>query len=151
MMYYLKLPMIWFYQLVYRINPDQEQFKGYLTHYLSCLGFKEVSPWLHNERVTKQLNFLEEYGYKPDFRGAVFIAGCNYAQGMLRYGRFHRCLAFGETLADIFKHRHEFPTKTKPVVISEAIARNELNETHQLARDLSKAIDLLLSHLGNQK
>lgn len=134
-----------FYNLFYRINADHEVFRGYLTHYLSLLGQKDVHQFLHNERLQRQLEFAQYHNYAHNYKGAVFIAGCCYAEYVLKYSHHHQCLSFGQTLADAFMHRHEIETKTKSMIVEEAIGRNGLTSTSKLMRDLNKALTLIIT------
>lgn len=144
--HYTRVLVMVFYKIFYRINPEHEIFKGYLVLYLSNLGFEDVPDFLHNERLLRQLEFLDDHGYKRNYNGAVFIAGCCYAEQMLGFKHHHQCLSFGQTLSDIFKHRHEFEDKDKAIVISEALNRNGLAETTEISRLLRTAINLILPY-----
>lgn len=135
-----------FYNIFYRINPEQEVFVGYLTHYLSRLGFDNVHLFLNNERVQRQTEFLNYHNYKQNYQGAVFIAGCCYAEFSLGFKHHHQCLAFGQTLSDVFNHRHQFEEKPRSVVIAESLERMGVTETVKLSRELNKAIDKILTY-----
>ncbi|UVD32107.1 hypothetical protein [Vibrio phage phiKT1028] len=144
-MHYVRFFQELYFRVVYRLDPKQEMFKGYLKHYLGCLGVDETKHHVHNERITRQIEYLTQHGYRTDFHGAVFIAGCIYAQFTLRYPMHHQCLSFGCALADLFRHRHELKEKAQEVVISETLERVYLTETRQLYKDLNKAISSIIS------
>ncbi|AGB07251.1 hypothetical protein [Vibrio phage VP4B] len=143
--YYLGVYIKWFYRCVYKLDPDQEVFKGYLKHYLGMMGISESHLLIHNERVVRQLEFLNMHNYKCDFNGAVFIAGCIYAERVLGYRMHHQCLSFGNALSDVFRHRHQFTTTSIHEVVTQSLERVCLTETHKLSKDLTNAVKSIIS------
>ncbi|BAW98280.1 hypothetical protein [Vibrio phage pTD1] len=138
--HYLGIFINLFYRCFYKLDPEQEVFKGYLKHYLGLMGIGEAQLLIHNERVARQLEFLNMHHYKCDFNGAVFIAGCIYAERELGYTMHHQCLSFGNALSDVFKHRHQFTSMPVHEVISQSLDRVHLHETHKLAKELTTAV-----------
>ncbi|AUR81054.1 hypothetical protein FDJ25_gp126 [Vibrio phage Aphrodite1] len=134
-----------FYAIFYRINANHEVFHGYLSYYLGLLEFDDIHQFLHNERLQRQLEFLKYHNYKHDYTGAVFIAGCIYAEYTLKYKHHHQCLSFGQTLADAFIHRHCLETMSREALITESLERCGLTRTNQLSRDLTKTLTLILN------
>lgn len=143
--YFLGKLITKFYSWFYKLDSHQEIFKGYLSHYLGSMGLGSDVLLLHNERVARQLEFLELHNYKCDYQGAVFIAGCIYAERVLAFPTYHQCLSFGVALSDLFSHRHQFVTMSVNEVISQSLERVHLTETRLLSKQLNTVIKQIVS------
>lgn len=142
---HLQRVWVWLRDGVSPKNQELEEFRAHLKTYLTKLGYLKPDSFLCKERLVRQIEFLKQHGYKPDYTGAVFIAGCNYAHGKLKYQRQHQILSFSDTLTDVFVHRHDLGTMERKDVISRSMETVGLTFDPKLYRDLSRAVVNLLS------